>query len=779
MNKIALGMLPCLALSPLAAAIAEQVSQPVDALDNVEVVAVSPLQFGGVDVNKIPANVQTVSAKELQDGQALSLADYMNRYLGSVNINDAQNNPLQPDVQYRGFSASPLMGLPAGMAVYVNGIRFNEPFGDMVNWDLIPQGAIENMALQPSSNPAFGLNALGGSITVNTKTGFSSPKHQLEVQGGSWDRHSEELSSGWNNGTWGYFLDFNNFSEAGWRDHSRSDAKRGFGTLSWRGVKSSLDLSIAGTDNTLRGNGALPQEMLAFGRDQVFTHPDITRNRMLLVSLDGDTWLNDHNQLSGTMYYRKNKIGTYNGDGSEFGTCLDEGAGENAFLCQESDGEFADEGLIDLAGNNVNANPDLMGGTINTSSTLQQSFGFALQNAFDHKIFGRDNHLVGGASFDYGNARYHADTQLGALTADRGVADGGVLLQDAHVRLTSETDHYGLFLTDTYSLTDKLDVTVAGRYNQSHIKLRDQFGADLNGTHAFDRFNPAAGLTYAFMPELIFYGNYSESSRVPTPMELGCANPDDPCRLPNAFVSDPPLKQVVANTFETGLRGRLKNLLEGYVDWNFGLFRAINNNDIIFKSTGGVGSNVGYFDNVGSTLRQGVELDLSGTFYQRWRWSAHYTFIDASFETPFLGSSPNNPLSDADGNIQVHAGDKIPGIPAHQFKFSTDYDILPEWTLGFDMNYNSSQYLRGDEANLTDKLPAFVVFNLRSEYRFNEHVALFGRVNNLFDREYANFGTWGNTGDVLDGLGLPGDQQSRFVGVGAPRAAWIGIRLTM
>ncbi|QPK61532.1 TonB-dependent receptor [Methylomonas sp. LL1] len=779
MKKVALGLLPWFAMLPLAEAIAEQVAGDTEALDSVEVVAVSPLQFGGVDANKIPANVQTVSAHELQEAQALSLADYMNRYLGSVNVNDAQNNPLQPDVQYRGFSASPLMGLPQGLAVYVNGIRFNEPFGDMINWDLIPQGAIDNMALQPASNPAFGLNALGGSISVNTKTGFSAPKHQLEVQGGSWDRHSEEISSGWNNGTWGYFLDFNNFSEAGWRDHSRSEAKRGFGTLSWRGVKSSLDLSIAGSDNTLRGNGALPQEMLAFGRDQVFTHPDITRNRMMLVSLDGDTWLNDHNQLSGTMYYRRNKIGTFNGDGSEFGACLDEGGGENTFLCQETDGELADEGLFDLEGNNIANDPSLVGGTINTSSTLQQSFGFALQDAFDHKVFGRDNHLVGGASFDYGNANYQADTELGALTSDRGVAGGGVVLQDAHVRLTTETDHYGLFLTDTYSLTDKLDVTVAGRYNQSHIKLRDHYGTDLNGTHSFDRFNPAAGLTYAFMPELTFYGNYSESSRVPTPMELSCANPDDPCRLPNAFVSDPPLKQVVANTFETGLRGRLKDLMDGHMDWNLGLFRAINNNDIIFKSTGGVGSNVGYFDNVGSTLRQGVELDLSGNFYQRWRWSTHYTFIDASFETPFLGSSPNNPMADADGNIQVHAGDKIPGIPAHQFKFSTDYDIIPEWTLGFDMNYNSSQYLRGDEANLTDKLPAFVVFNLRSEYRFNQHVALFGRVNNLFDREYANFGTWGNTGDVLDDLGLPGDQQSRFVGVGAPRAAWIGVRLTM
>ncbi|WAR45544.1 TonB-dependent receptor [Methylomonas rapida] len=774
MKRLALGLLPWFAMLPLAEAIAEELTSDAEALENVEVVAVSPLQFGGVDINKIPANVQTTTAEGLQRSQAISLADYMNRYMGSVNINDAQNNPLQPDIQYRGFSASPLMGLPAGMAVYVNGVRFNEPFGDMINWDLIPQGAIENMALQPASNPAFGLNALGGSITVNTKTGFSSPKHQLEVQGGSWDRHSEELSSGWNNGTWGYFADFSNFSEEGWRDHSRSEAKRGFGTLSWRGSQSSLDLNFAGTENELRGNGAIPEELLAFGRDKVFTHPDLTRNRLFMVSLDGDTWLNDQNQLSGTAYYRRNKISTYNGDGSEFDDCEVDGTD---FLCED------DEPLVAMDGNRVLEDEALEGGTINTSETTQQSFGFALQNAFHHKIFGMNNQLIGGASYDHSTAHYRADTELGSLTSDRGVRAGGVLLQESRVRLNTETNNYGVFLTDTLSVTDKLDVTVSGRYNITHLELKDQFPGDdpdenLTGYHTFNRINPAAGLTYAFMPELTFYGNYSESSRVPTPMELSCADPNNPCKLPNAFVADPPLEQVVANSWEAGFRGDLKQLPFGRMHWNAGFFHVINNNDILWQGNGAV-NGMGYFENVGKTQRQGAEAGLSGLFFDdRLRWTANYTFIDATYQSSF--GSPNGAHPNAvDGVTQVRPGNKIPGIPAHQAKFSADYDIVPEWTLGFDMNYNSSQYLRGDEANLTAKIPAFVIFNLRSEYRFNEHVALFGRVNNLFDRDYANFGAWAETGEVLQGLGLEENENARFVGVGAPRAAWIGLRLTM
>lgn len=143
--------------------------------------------------------------------------------------------------------------------------------------------------------------------------------------------------------------------------------------------------------------------------------------------------------------------------------------------------------------------------------------------------------------------------------------------------------------------------------------------------------------------------------------------------------------------------------------------------------------------------------------------------------------SPNaaNPGA-VDGVTQVRSGNRIPGIPAHQAKFSADYDIVKDWTLGFDMNYNASQFLRGDEANLTAKIPAFVLFNLRSEYRFNEHLALFGRVNNLFDRNYTNFGALAETGEVLNGVNPALNEiNSRFVGVGAPRAAWIGLRLTM
>ncbi|NOT86533.1 MAG: TonB-dependent receptor, partial [Methylococcaceae bacterium] len=775
-------------------------------------------------------HVQVISAEDLEKAQSLTLPEYMNRYLGSVNINDAQNNPYQPDVQYRGFTASPLLGLPQGLAVYMNGIRFNEPFGDSVNWDLIPAGAIDTMTLQSGSNPAFGLNSLGGALALQTKTGFSAPKHQLEVKGGSWGRHSEELSSGWNNGTVGYFIDANYFKEDGWRDFSNSEVQQALGTFSWRGDRSDLDLTLATADNNLRGNGALPLELLKVDRSAVFTHPDIKHNRMFLASLNGSTDFTDDIKLSGNMYYRRNRMRTYNGDGSEFGGCgggdKDEkvrGKAAHKFprtgedeqdeldrLNEVDDDSANDDGAVDTGGEDGDINTDeegdtnshvlcdqegtqltdtnkqpianadnVLGGTINTSESVQRSFGFALQTAFSQQIFKHDNNLVVGWTYDNSSVHYSADSELGALTANRGVNGAGILLDDSRVRLNTATETYGAFFTDTFSLTEQLHLTVAGRYNHSNIKLMDQYGDALNGQHRFERFNPSAGLTYAILPSLTAYGNYSQSTRMPTPMELSCADPNAPCKLPNAFVSDPPLNQVVAETWEAGFRGKLSAIPETTLDWNAGYFQTNSNDDIIFQSAGGVIGNRGFFQNIGKTKRQGLELGLNATVFKRLHLDANYTYLDATVGVDYLSQSPSHPNADALGNVPVKSGSRLPGIPEHLIKLAVNYDIIPDWSLGVNMIYNGDQFLRGDQANLTEPLASYMLFNLKTEYRFNEHFSLFGKLDNIFNKRYQNFGTYGNTGGVLnDALGI-NDVDTRFVGVGAPRAGWVGIRITL
>ncbi|BCG63579.1 MAG: iron complex outermembrane recepter protein [Methyloprofundus sp.] len=741
--------------------------QPIE-LEELSIINTTPLG-AGLALEKIPANVQLMTSEQLRKAQSISIADYMNQNMGSVTVNDAQNNPMQPDVQYRGFTISPLMGLPQGLSMYVNGIRFNEAFGDSVHWDLIPKGAVDTMSLQGGSNPAYGLNSLGGAISLQTKTGFTAPEHSLTVSGGSWGRHNEELVSGWNNGEFAYFIDLQHFQEDGWRDSSESQVFNGLGTFSWRGDAGQLNLTLAGADNRLIGNGAIPVELEAIDRRAIFTKPDKTSNNFFMASLDGNLWVNDDIELAGNMYYRRNNIDTLNGDGSEFGECDD----AEGFLCEEGE----DEILEDVNGNPIQASDDVEGGTLNTSLTKQWTFGFGLQTAFNQVLWGHANQFVIGTSYNLSKVNYSADTELGSLTDDRGVEGSGILENESRVRLDTTTHSIGLFFSEVFNVTEQLAVNVAGRYNHVEIDMQDRYGTSLNGKHKFDRFNPAAGLTYAFMPAINFYSGYSEASRVPTPMELSCADPDDPCKLPNAFIADPPLEQVVAKTWEVGFRGRFNNLLDGRIQWNAGYFNTTNHNDIIFQSAGGANS-AGYFANVGKTRRQGVELGLSTAFFDRWRLSLNYSFIDARFLTPYTSQSPNHPYADDNGDIQVSSGDHIPSIPQHIVKFATDVDVIDSWTIGMNLIFNGEQFLRGDEANLDAPLNDFTVVNLHTEYRFNKHFSIFGRLNNVFGAKYNNFGLYGETGEVLEGMGID-EKSTHFVGVSAPRAGWVGVKLAL
>jgi outer membrane receptor protein involved in Fe transport len=758
--------------------IALAADQPLD-LGVMNVISVSPLEGAGVDAKKLPGNIQRVSSEQLQTTQSLSLSDYLNRYLGSVTINETQNNPLQPDIYYRGFVASPLLGMPQGLSTYINGVRFNEPFGDTVNWDLIPNGAIDSMALYGGSNPVYGLNTLGGAVSVKTKTGFSAPGHQIEVYGGSWDRHSEELTSGWNNGTWAYFIDLNHFEEAGWRNFSPSKAERAFGTLSWRGDRGSLDLTLAATDNDLRGNGAAPELMLQQeSRKSVFTHPDQTINRLFFSELAGSYDLADDIEISANAYYRQNRIRTFNGDNSDYEACLF--AANSGLLCEDPENDPGEAVVVDINGNPVAVSDAVEGATNNTSQTSMRGRGGSLQTVFAQGLLGHQNNLTIGSSYDYSEVHFGADTELASLTADRGTLGSGILVDESRVRLTTNTSAVGVFLSDSFSITDDLTATVAGRYNYIHMNLIDRYGTSLNGSHTFERLNPSAGLTYNLLENLTIYGNYSESTRAPSPMELSCADPEAPCKLPNSFVADPPLQQVIAKTWEGGLKGNFNRLLANEDwQWNLGYFHTINNNDIIFRrdlSSGLISQ--GFFSNVGKTRRYGIEAGTQINYpqlfsgFDDWQLSANYTYLNARFLSGFDSLDPLN----SEQTAPVASGDRIPGIPEHLFKASLSVNLWQRVLLGFDGLYSGDKVFRGDEANNNPKLAGYWLFNARAEYQVNKHFTLFGKIDNIFDHHYSTFGIYGDATGVPGNFGTGND---RFVSPGMPRAGWIGVRLSL
>src|SRR5512133_1802625 len=163
---------------------------PAEALElpTVEVIGTTLLPGLGTPIQDVPANVQLLNSDSMAVQRQNTLADHLEQNAGSVTVNAAQGNPYQPDINFRGFTASPLLGVPQGLSVFQDGVRINEPFGDIVNWDLLPQSAIANMQLIPGSNPVFGLNTLGGALAVYTKSGSAYPGGSAQISGGSFGR---------------------------------------------------------------------------------------------------------------------------------------------------------------------------------------------------------------------------------------------------------------------------------------------------------------------------------------------------------------------------------------------------------------------------------------------------------------------------------------------------------------------------------------------------------------------------------------------------------------
>lgn len=804
--------------------------------EEVTVVAATPAGGTGIALDKLPFNVQAADSDALARAQSLDLTDFLSTNLASVNINSAQNNPLQPDVQYRGYTASPLLGLPMGMAVFQNGVRINEPLGDAVNWDLLPESAIHTISLIGGANPLYGLNTLGGALSVEMKTGFNFEGHAAEFSGGSWDRRNYLVESGGNNGAFGYYVNASYFEEDGWRDLSASDALNLYGALGWRGTASAIDFSAAYGDSELRGNGASPVGLLALDRAAVFTAPDITENEMYMFTLEATHDFNETVEFAGNAFYRNNETSSFNGDASEYLECaldggafLIEGLEEDDLdglgfddddLCEDNvlgggaligpapgivvtDPDSLEDALNALAGDDEFEIEDLtdeVSGTgvlgddaiNNQSGREQETYGTDMQLTFTNDLFGRGNHFIGGFAYFNGSADFVSITELSGIdpvtrsTAGLGL---GSFVDDEATNIATETETWSVYFFDALDLTETLTLTFGGRFNSTDVTLRDRSGErpELNGDHDFNRFNPSVGLTWNVRENLNVFGGYSESSRAPTPIELACnegvfqiardaaaARGDDPddvdfeCRLPNAFLADPPLDQVVAKSFEAGIRGKFAGIRH-----RFGYFHTTNHDDIIFQTTGRA---TGLFANVDETVRQGVEAALAGS-WQAFDWSMSYSYLEAEFGSDFLALSPAHDFANADGEIQVSDGDRIPGIPEHQFKLGGDYNFDFGFRLGFDLIVNSDQVLRGDESNQLDELDGYALVNLRGSYQLEERVSLFVRVTNLFDTDYENFGLLGeDPSEVINGLN---DTRPRFLGAGAERGVWAGIRFSL
>jgi iron complex outermembrane recepter protein len=746
----------CLTLAFLLVASPVFAENPAAELEapTIEVVGTTPLPGLGTPINQVPANVQAHTGKEMAVQGGVSVGDFLDANLSGVNVNQGQNNPYQPDVNFRGLTASPLLGTPQGLSVFMDGVRINEPFGDAVNWDFVPQNAISTINLIPGSNPVFGLNTLGGALSINTKSGFQYPGSAVSALAGSWGRKSFEFEHGGHGEKNDVYIAGTFFDEDGWRDHSSSQVRQVFAKFGREEAETDFDLSIVVADNTLEGTQALPISYLG-NRKQAYTWPDRNENQLVFLNGRASHFFDDATLLAANIYFRKYTNNSFSSNVND--DCEDPAI--NPGFC-----------VGGFAANEPQA--------LNDRSKIDTNgFGGTVQLTLLGDLQGLKNSFTAGASADLGRTDFTQSEENANFTSDRGTVGQGIITQITNVKTSN--NYYGLFFTDTHSLGERLHLTVSGRYNWAKVSLRDQSGVDpqLNGDHSFKRFNPAVGLNFNPSPELSSYASYSEGMRAPTPVELTCADPAVPCRLPNNFLADPPLNKVVSKTMEAGLRGKAEG-----GGWNFAAFNTDLNDDIQFISSGS-STNAGFFQNVGKTRRRGLEagftlnagiLDLS----------ANYSYVRATFESSFLVNSPNNSTAqDLDGDtsvddIQVSPGKRIPGIPAQALKLRGDLKVAEGIDIGATLNRFGSQYARGDENNrdARGQIPGYTLVHLDARYQSSRQLQFFAKVNNLFDKKYETLGVLGENFFVNGTFDAANVVSEQFRSVGSERGFWIGVK---
>jgi iron complex outermembrane recepter protein len=742
------------------------------ALEQIVIVGITPLPGSDVERSRVPTATHVLNAEDINRTGIPNLTGAISANVSSASINDVEGNVFQPDILFRGFSASPVAGTPQGLAVYVNGARFNDAFGDTVNWDLIPPSAIKSVNIE-AANPVFGLNALGGAVSVQLKNGFADDSINVAGYGGSYGRRAGILELNQQAGDFAIYVAVDGTHDGGFRQTSASDLYRLYMDLGWRRGPAEVHLGITAAHDRLGNPGATPVQALAADIANIFTAPNTVDNKYVAVNLNGTYKLSDATSLQSVGYFQNLRQYIPNGITAQVAACGD-GSG---LLCN-------DDGTVVTTYNNQPVS-DFENGGVYSGLSVQQlqshAYGAAVQ-ATDRRTLGSlMNRLVAGVSFDGSETIFSGVQELGGFDPYSRAFIGPGVVQDQPdegvnpVRVRSMTHFYGVFASDVLTLTPNLDATLSGRFNDAHIDLSDELGGPVNGRHTYNRFNPSAGLTYRLSPRLQIYGSYSETNRAPTPQELSCASAAAPCTLLSFFVGDPDLHQVVARTVEAGVRGTLDST-RGNMSWNVDLYHTQNSDDIIYESTI-YNPNLAFYTNVGKTRRQGVEADLRYDL-GRVHLKLAYAYTDATFRTPLDLNSGSNPAADDNGQIHVNPGDRIPGIPRHRANLVVDYSVTSQLTVGGEAVAQSSAYRFGDESNLTAPVGGYAILDLNAAYRPIDHLTLFVVVNNVLNKRYDTYGGFGPIGDV-PWPNIPGGvTDPRTASPGTPVVAYGGVRLS-
>ncbi|KQW99815.1 hypothetical protein ASC94_31045 [Massilia sp. Root418] len=737
---------------------------------SVEIVGMAPLPGLGVERKTLPYAVQTASDAALARADGANLSELLDRSFAGVNVNDISGSPFQNDLTYRGFRASPVLGTGQGISVYLDGVRVNEPFGDVVNWDMLPEAAIGSVLLAPGSNPLYGLNTLGGALALNTRSGASDPGFAGAFSGGSHRQRRADLAYGAARDGWQLFTAATLFSDGGWRAHSEGRLGNLFVKLGRVERETEWQLTMLGGDSRLVGNGLLPDGLYEDNRRAVYTWPDETRNRLRQVQLSVTRRLGPDTQLTAAAHLRNSRRDTVNGDvGDTYADYVE--------ACGEGYGAGGLPREPDACPYTREQGAALHRASLNTTSTRQRSQGFSAQ--WSAHLPGWQ--LMAGLAHDRSKVGFAQYQQEAGFDALRGVIADSGSERELDASVDGRARSSSAYASGTWTVAQGTWLTASARYGHARVAstISNQGVPQPREAFSYRKLNPALGIAHEMAPGWTVFANAAQSNRVPTVIELGCADPDQPCRLPVGLQSDPYLKQVVSRTVEAGTRWQ-----SGRHSVTATVYRTRNQDDILFRSAGL--TQHGYFSNFARTRHQGLDLSAAG---ERGPFAARvsYSWLNAVYDAE--GS-----LFTGTRNVAVAPGTRIAGLPRHSVKLALDWKAGSALTLGADLRAVSSQGTQGNEDGLSADLEdgaapqradlrtrGYALLALRLSYKPQPNWELFARVNNVANRRYETFGAVGADmfpgGQLASPHGAGGEAElARFVAPGAPRSISAGLR---
>lgn len=718
-----------------------QQGEPGAQLPRTEVIGTTPMPGGTQPLADVPTNARVYSGRSIENAGPAGTTRALEDRDASFTVDDTAGNRYFADISFRGFTASPLLGSPQGLSVFFDGVRINESFGDVVDWDLIPRNALAAIAVLPGAAPSFGLNTLGAAISLTTKSGASDPGTEAVAGGGSFRQRSIEFNHGATAGAADWFVAATAANDDGWRDYSGSSIRQVFAKAGWEDGRVRAELSAGGADNTLNGTQALPVSWLDTPQ-QAYTWPDSVNNELAFATGTARYRLADESEASLRLFYRDVRQRGFNSNVND--------------ECAQGPCEY----------NAIN----------NTTAIDEQRYGAALQWLGTVKAAGASHRLVAGASVEWGRVRFEGQGQTAQFTDSRGTAASGEFELETATRTTQRYET--VYVADTVAV-DAARITAALTYVGSQLSVRDTTGLtpELNGDHSFSGWLPALGLTWSTSPAATWFASAAQGMRAPTAVELTCADPNAPCRLPNLFLADPPLKAVKSNSYEAGVRSRAS--VDGFaLRGSAALFRVDLSDDIQFVSAGGAATNAGYFRNVGRTQRQGGEVMLEAAV-GAFTFEGSYMRLNATYRDGFTAYSPNNSSADAQGDIEVTPGDRLPGLPRDAFKLRGAWRSAAGSSLGMTLVAYGSRYARGDENNqdANGPIPGYALVHLDGTLTLARNFSLVAEVRNVFDHAYASGGVLGANFFTGPGRTFSADYVSEaFRTPGAPRSFWLGLR---